>query len=231
MEERRKYKSRRKEGPDMAKQHNYLCRKVKKSAKEDKERYIREVCNKIEENRSGNKTRAVYEGIRKITGTHAPRVKSIKDENDILITEPEKVKERWREYFDKLYNDPNKTEEACLNNMTEKGNMEDIPPLGEDEVEAAINNMKKGKAPGVDNITAEELQAGTEGLGMQVIHRLCLRAWESEEIPSDWKRAIVIPIHKKKDRLDCANYRGTSLLCHSSKVFSTIILQRIRKRT
>ena len=31
-EERRRYKGKRKEHPDMAKHHNYLCRAVKKSA-------------------------------------------------------------------------------------------------------------------------------------------------------------------------------------------------------
>ena len=31
--------------------------------------------------------------------------------------------------------------------------------------------------------------------------------------------------------MDCNNYRGVSLLCHCSKVFSSVILQRIKKRT
>jgi len=36
MDERREYKNRRRESADMAKQHNYLSRMVKSSAKEDK---------------------------------------------------------------------------------------------------------------------------------------------------------------------------------------------------
>jgi hypothetical protein len=130
-----------------------------------------------------------------------------------------------------MYNDPNKTDDSYLENIVEVKNTEDIPALGEDEVKAAINRMKHRKAPGLDNITAEEIQAGTEGVGIKIMHRLCQRVWEREEIPSDWKRSIVIPIHKKKDKLECSNYRGISLLCHSSKVFSTIILQRIKRRT
>ena len=35
-----------------------------------------------------------------------------------------------------------------------------------------------------------------------------------------------IPVHK--DKLDCSNYRGISLLCQGSKVFSSIILHRIK---
>ena len=42
---------------------------------------------------------------------------------------------------------------------------------------------------------------------------------------------MIIPIHKKKDKMDCNNYRGVSLLCHCSKVFSSVILQRIKMGT
>ena len=55
--------------------------------------------------------------------------------------------------------------------------------------------------------------------------------WEREELSYEWKRAVIVPLHKKKDELDCANYRGISLLCQSSKIFSSIILQRIKTRT
>jgi len=185
----------------------------------------------VEADRANNKTRLVYEGIRRITQTHAPRVKSIKDEKGIILTDQEDVKKRWKEYFDKLYNDPNETDDGFLESIVEMGNTEEIPTLGEDEVEAAIHRLKQRKAPGLDNITAEEIQAGMEGTGIKIMHRLCQTVWEKEELPAEWKRSIVIPIHKKKDKLDCANYRGISLLCHSSKIFSSIILQRIKKRT
>jgi len=34
---------------------------------------------------------------------------------------------------------------------------------------------------------------------------------ELEEIPEDWKRSIIIPIFKKKDRLNCGNYRRKAM--------------------
>jgi len=43
MEERRKFKTKRHEHADIAKHHNYLCRRIKKSAEEDKEKYIAEL--------------------------------------------------------------------------------------------------------------------------------------------------------------------------------------------
>src|SRR6218665_252899 len=116
-------------------------------------------------------------------------------------------------------------------NIDERRNYKDSPDLGEDEVEAAIRKLKHRKAAGPDNFTTEELQAGTDGVGVRVMHRLCQAVWDKEELPAEWKRSIIIPIHKKKDRLECANYRGINLPCHSSKIFTSIILQRIKKRT
>ena len=231
MDERRLYKSRRKESEGMAKHHNFISRMVKKSAKTDREVYIRGICEEVEAAAVQNKSKAVYEGIRKITGKHAPQVKTCRGTDGKVITEPDKVKDRWREYFDKLYNDPNDVDEEALRDLPSMSVEEDIQPLGEDEIKAAIERMKRGKSPGVDNITVEELEAAAQGTGLKIMHRLCNMVWEQEELPSEWKRSIIISLHKKKDRLECSNYRGISLLCHSSEVFSSIILQRIRKKT
>jgi hypothetical protein len=36
-----------------------------------------------------------------------------------ILTEPEEVTARWREYFNKLYNDPNSVDEDNLENFLE----------------------------------------------------------------------------------------------------------------
>src|SRR6218665_2848267 len=80
----------------------YLSRMVKKSAKEDKEEFIRRICSEVENSRVNNKTRAVYEGIRRIMQTHAPGLGMVKGEDGSVLTEPTEVRKRWKEYFDKL---------------------------------------------------------------------------------------------------------------------------------
>ena len=120
---------------------------------------------------------------------------------------------------------------TILRELTNGDNTDDAPELLIEEVEKAIRKLKPRKSPGLDNISAEELQTATEGVGLQFIYRMRREIWEDEIFPADWKRAVIVPIHKKKDKLDCNNYRGISLLCHCSKIFTSILLDRLRSKT
>ena len=113
------------------------------------------------------------------------------------------VKNRWKGYFDKLYNDPNVVMKDMLNKFPAAANKEPIPSVGEDEVLAAIKRMKSGKAPGIDNITVEEIRSATHGFGLKAMHHLYSTILEREELPYEWKRAVIVPLHKKKDKLLC----------------------------
>jgi hypothetical protein len=228
---RREAKKDRHKNQMAAKHHNFLCRQVRKSAKKDQEAYISRICDNIERSHQTNKSRLVYEGIRRITGISASRVAVVKDDKEVLITESTGVKDRWKSYFQGLYNDPNPVRDDDLPDLPLFPNTDHIPSIGLDEVREAIHKLKHGKAVGYDNIGAEELQAATEKSGLIIMHGLLQSAWNGEKVPRDWKKAIIIPIHKKKDKLLCENYRGVSLLCHTSKIYTQIILNRMRKRT
>ena len=42
-------------------------------------------------------------------------------------------------------------------------------------------------------------------------------------MPQQWKDATIEVLHKKKDRSECGNYRGISLVAHDGKVFLKVI--------
>ena len=48
------------------------------------------------------------------------------------------------------------------------------------------------------------------------------------EVPQEWKDATIKVLHKKKDRTECSNYRGLSLVAHTGKVFLKIVANRLR---
>ena len=47
------------------------------------------------------------------------------------------------------------------------------------------------------------------------------------KLPEEWKESIIVPIHKKRDKTDCNNYRGISLLSTTYKILSNILFSRL----
>ena len=46
-------------------------------------------------------------------------------------------------------------------------------------------------------------------------------------MPEQWKDAIIMVIHKKKDRTECGSYKGILLVAHAGKILLKIIARRL----
>ena len=46
-------------------------------------------------------------------------------------------------------------------------------------------------------------------------------------MPQQWKDAIIMVLHKKKDRTECGNYRDISLVAHAGKILLKITARRL----
>jgi len=55
-----------------------------------------------------------------------------------------------------------------------------------------------------------------------------LRIWNEEKLPEEWNKIIVIPVYKEGHEMSCDNYRRISLLNTVFKVFSKILLKRLK---
>ena len=66
---------------------------------------------------------------------------------------------------------------------------------------AAIKRLKRNKAPGNDNITADVLNDGAEPI-VQMFTNMFNRCLSEGKLPNSWKNASVILIHKKGDTAD-----------------------------
>ena len=51
--------------------------------------------------------------------------------------------------------------------------------------------------------------------------------WQTGVVPRDWRRAVVVPIHKRGSKKLCKKYRGISLLSVPGKVFASILNHRV----
>ena len=63
----------------------------------DKKVFLSDQCKKIEENNRMGKTRDLFKKIRDTKGTFHAKMGSIKDRNDMDLTEAEDIKKRWQE--------------------------------------------------------------------------------------------------------------------------------------
>ena len=57
----------------------------------------------MEENNGMGKTRDLFKKIRDTKGTFHTKMGSIKERNDIDLTEAENIKKKWQEYTEELY--------------------------------------------------------------------------------------------------------------------------------
>jgi len=74
------------------------------------------------------------------------------------------------------------------------------------------------------------LIAGEETV-LDRMHRICVAIWETGEWTEDWTFSTFIPLPKKGNLKQCANYRTIALVSCASKILSRIILERIRVKT
>lgn len=94
------------------------------------------------------------------------------------------------------------------------------------ELEKAIKNLKNGKAMGPDEIPNEMIKSGGKCLNraLKLLFNCILK---SASYPKLWRYSIITPIHKTSDPQDPSNYRGIAVADCMSKLFNSILNERI----
>ena len=132
-----------------------------------------------------------------------------------------------RDYFQTLLNCNQPTETLKFEHKIP--NPESAPPT-QKEVQNIIKNLTNNKAAGEDGIIAEIWKyGGTKGVEYNT--KLLEQIWQTEQIPQEWKSAIIVPIHKKGPKTHLNNYRGISLLPVTYKILSRALLTRLEEQT
>ena len=97
------------------------------------------------------------------------------------------------------------------------------------ELTGAIRSLANGKAVGPDAVSIELFKTtlnGDPALRRRLLD-IVVRIWSGGEVPRQWKDAIIMVLHKRKDRTECGNYRGISLVAHAGKILLKIIARRL----
>ena len=82
----------------------------------------------------------------------AQQVRVIKSKTGEILMEEEKVKQRWKEYFDNLLNHENPRERR---ETRTEGRERDVKDISGEKVRTGLRKMKKEKPQGPDDIPVE----------------------------------------------------------------------------
>ena len=171
---------------------------VQRACRRDRKQHLLEKCASIEAQHQAGNSKAMYTDIKQLVRKFEPRLNVIKSKDGEVLTETADILGRWREYCSKLYSDDlieDRQELEC--ELTELTKDSDLTPL-QSEVEQAMKTLKQGKAPRCNGIPSELLLAGGNA-AVTLMHKLCVKIWQTANWPIDWCRALFVPLPKKGD--------------------------------
>lgn len=197
-----------------------------KTIRKEKRNYDNSRLKEIQQDFTKNNTRNFYRTFREnITGYQPPSL-CFRRHDGSLETNTNKNCNILAQYFHELHNCNPPIEKLQFENTTP--NPDSTPP-SLTEIREIIKQLKNNRAPGEDGIIAEFWKLEDEHITTQ-IHRILTDIWNTEEIPTEWKTAIIHPLHKKGDKTEPNNYRGISLLPVTYKILSKALSNRLESQ-
>ena len=119
------------------------------------------------------KTRDLFKKIRDTKGTFHAKMGSIKDRNDMDLTELEDIKKRWQEHMEELYqkvlHDPDNHDDVITNLESD---------ILESEVKRALQSITTNKASGDDEIPTELLKI-LKDAAVKMLCSICQQIWKT----------------------------------------------------
>ncbi|KAK3507852.1 hypothetical protein QTP70_001473 [Hemibagrus guttatus] len=206
-------------------EYKELQHRVKREVSKAKQKAYDELYTRLD-TREGQKDLYRLARQRDRDGKDVQQVRVIKDKDGRVLTSEESVQRRWKEYFEELMNEENEREKRVegVNSVEQK-----VDKIRKDEVRKALKRMKSGNAVGPDDITVEVWKCLGEA-GVEFLTSLFNRVLESERMPEEWRRSVLVPIFKNKgDVQSCSNYRGIKLMSHTMKLWERVVEARLRK--
>ena len=143
-----------------------------------------------------------------------------------MLTVESDIIQRWLIYFEGLLNTEN-TRKQIESGLATEG---PIDIFNENEVSEQLGKMGLDKFTGPDDLPIEAVKILAKQGIMYVVE--AMNQVLQQGIPEIWRKSRMVPIYKGKgDILECNNYRGIKLMCHSMKLWERLKEARLRQIT
>ena len=166
-------------------EYSELDKTVKKMKRERNRKKRKELITTILEKGKGPREIS-QKGCRK-------KITSMLKENGETTNEREEILSICSDFYEKLYA---KTVEKPQDLVEKSPEQEKVPKFTDKEISNTLKSLKKGKAPGIDNITSDILNLGGKEV-IKALKTILNEILESQEIPETWREAKMIILHKK----------------------------------
>jgi hypothetical protein len=186
-------------------------------------------------NEGGTKSRMFWKIRKQLLNANKPLEYDLVTEDGQVIKDEEEAKEYIAKYFETLYC-ARPAKEDCENitkDMVdqvkvweEMTNEQKAIPITNQELNAAIRSLKRGKSCGDDDIPNElflEADAATKEVMQQAFNQIL----HDKIIPDQWQQGVITKLYKGKGtKGKCSNERGITVSSNAGKVLERIVNNR-----
>uniref|UniRef100_A0A670JJJ0 Reverse transcriptase domain-containing protein n=1 Tax=Podarcis muralis TaxID=64176 RepID=A0A670JJJ0_PODMU len=155
-----------------------------------------------------------------------------------MTTEPKEIRRAFVDFYKQLYKNKERSNKKKIERYLKEKVMRKISlaqkelldaPISKEEVEEAIKELKRGKAPGPDGFTASYYKEMKDIL-IDPLTKVMNNILKEKDMPGTWREAFIVVIPKQdSDLTQVKNYRPISLLNTDYKIFAGILAKRLKK--
>ena len=117
-------------------------------------------------------------------------------------------------------------EKMRIEEMNPNSKIMKLPVIEETELTEVINNMKNGKASGIDGIKSELMKYIIKDEEIRKYTTKCFNNILKEKVDSDWLTSLTTMVPKVKHP-KILEHRSIAVTVNSSKIFKTIMREKI----
>ena len=132
-------------------------------------------------------------------------------------------------HFEKVYTNHQQVAWEMLDAIPQRSEMMELDSeITWEELQQAIEKLKNGKAPGLNDVPPDAFKSLTQNNLANLLEQLNL-LWHEEADFEEWHEGRVVPVPKSGNLSDPNKWRGVTLMDIGSKCFSSILCTRLFK--